>query len=251
MIKFAVPRSFSRHSAGPQAGGAAILLALIILVVMSLAAFGVARNALRDLSIVGTVTQGTKAEEAADAGLDWFIIWSHPDTALSATSASGNKALVAKLQDIKSATWGDPDIPNTTRDLNVADPYFSTRTWDQAFRLTSTEADNATSDMVFDITNYDGKTSVKQDQANYGNRVGQKFNLTVRFLGFDQPKVTGGGGNYSGGTQSGATSIQNLRWHIISEGQASVDLGGGAYQRYSQRREMIGIQALSQTTTAP
>ena len=247
MNKLAVPHSVSKYPVGPQAGGAAILLALIILVVMSLAAFGVARNALRDLAIVGTVTQGTKAEQAADAGLDWFIIWTHPDTAPTATSLTGNKALISKLTDIKSTTWGD--AANATWSINVADPYFSSRLWDQAFRLTSTDTDNQTSDMVFDTTNYDGKTSVRQDQANYGNRVAQKFNLTVRFLGMDQPTLTSGGGNYSGNTQAGSTSTQNLRWQVISEGQASLDLGGGIYQRYSQRREMIGVQALSQTLT--
>ena len=246
MNKLAVPHSVSKHPVGPQAGGAAILLALIILVVMSLAAFGVARNALRDLAIVGTVTQGTKAEQAADAGLDWFIIWTHPDTATTATSITGNRALISKLADAKSLTWGDPAQPNTTRDLNAVDPYFKTRLWDQAFRLTSTDTDNQTSDMVFDTTNYDGKTSVRQDQANYGNRVAQKFNLTVRFLGMDQPTLTSGGGNFSGNTQGGSTSTQNLRWQVISEGQASLDLGG-VYQRYSQRREIIGVQALSQT----
>ncbi len=221
-----------------QRGGATIILAFALLVVMSLVAFSVSRNALRELTLTGTVTQGTKAEQAADAGLDWYIIWSHPDNATAATSTTGNKLLVAGLKDVKATTWGTSG--NATYQANLSDGYFGSRTWDRGFRLVTNETDMATSDMVFDNTG----ALVKQNTAT-GSVVSQKFNVLVRFLGFAPIAMTGGGGQASGGTNPNSLATQDLQWQIVSDGQASVNLGG-SYQRFTNRREMIGLQALSQ-----
>lgn len=210
-----------------QRGGATIVIALLLLVVLSVAAFGVARGAIRDLSQAGTLTQGTKAEEAAEAGLDWFIIWSHPDNAAQATSSEGNKALVNGISAVKAPGWTQTD----TAHFEV---------WDRAFRVVSTP--DQTSDMVF--SRKDGL--VKQTAAK-GNQVTQKFDVTVRFLGFVASSMTAGGGQASGGTTPAALSTQDLLWQVVSEGSANIPTSSTTHLQFRQRRETIGIQSLGQS----
>lgn len=217
--------SFKPHAS--QRGGATIVIALMLLVVLSIAAFGVARGAIRDLSQVGTLTQGTKAEEAAEAGLDWFIIWSHPDNAAQATSNEGNKTLVNGISAVKAPGWTQTDTDHF-------------EAWDRAFRVVSTP--DQTSDMVFSRTG----GLVKQTAAK-GNQVTQKFDLTVRFLGFVASSMTAGAGQASGGTTPASLSTQDLLWQVVSEGSANIPTSNTTYLQFRQRREVIGVQSLGQS----
>lgn len=58
-----------------ERGGITILLALILLSVMTVAAFGLSRNTLREIAITGNESIGRKAFESADSGVDWTITW--------------------------------------------------------------------------------------------------------------------------------------------------------------------------------
>lgn len=200
-------------------GGGTIVLALILLVIMSLAAFGVSRASLRELATSGSVSQGTKAAEASDAGLDWFLVWSDADNASAAASATGNQVLRNRLPELL-----DPGYVQT--DLAHFQP------WDMAFRLASDPTDT-TSDMVFDITG----AAVRQN-ASGGNEVIQKFDLTVRYLGQH-------GSDPTEGTDPSLAGRTLKRFQIVSEGSTNVALGGGLFQQFRQRREMTGFRPTS------
>ncbi|HET6329535.1 MAG TPA: pilus assembly PilX N-terminal domain-containing protein [Holophagaceae bacterium] len=238
-------RSFQallQHRASER-GGITIVVALVLIVLMSLAAFSLSRNSIREMATTGNVIQGDKASAAADAGLDWFVVWSHPDNvsvALSNTAAIGNNTLAKAITDIKRTDWytalGKDGLLASTA---------SNRAWDMAALVKSQETQMASNDMVFDNT---ANATVLQSKNNTGNPVVQSFNLQVRFLGFQPVTLTGGGGNAAGGTNQGATGSQDTAWQVVSTGNAAVPIGNGNYLRYQQRREMIGTQALSQST---
>lgn len=224
-----------------ERGGMTILVALVLLVVMSLAAFSLSRNTIRELATTGHVLQGAKASEASDAGLDWFMVWSHPDNMAAAfanTGAIGNLQLAKAMNGLKDPNW----YTVLDNEKLLADP---TRTWDMAALVKSKESQMASSEMVFDNTD---KTFVLQAKNTGGSPVIQRFDLQVRFLGFQPIALTGGGGGASGGTSQSSLSTQDTLWQVISTGYAAIPIGGNDYIRYQQRRELIGSQALSQAT---
>lgn len=234
-----LPASSPRAS---ERGGITIIIALVLIVVMSLAAFSLSRNSIRELTTAGNIIQGDKASAASDAGLDWFVVWSHPDNvslALLNSGAVGNYTLAKAITDIKSPNW----YTSLSNDGLLASTA-SNRTWDMAALVKSQESQMSTNEMVFDDT---ANTTVLQSTNNNGNPVVQSFNLQIRFLGFQPIVLTGGGGNASGGTNQAANGSQDTAWQIVSIGNAAVPLGNGNYLRYQQRREMIGTQALSQS----
>lgn len=227
----------SRYS---EQGGMTILVALVLLVVMSLAAFSLSRNSIRELTTTGHVIQGGKASEASDAGLDWFIVWSHPDNmsaALANSGSIGNYQLAKAINDLKDPNW----YTALANDKLLASTAAS-RNWDMAALVTSNESQSSSNDMVFDNAD---KTSVLQANNSGGNPVIQRFDLQVRFLGFVPIVLTGGGGQAAGGTNQNALSSQDTMWQVISTGYAAIPIGSD-YIRYQQRRELIGTQALAQ-----
>lgn len=226
-----------------EQGGITIVVVLVLLVLMSLAAFSLSRNSIRELAVTGNVLQGNKASEASDAGLDWFVVWSHPDNVNQAygnAGAVGNYTLAKAMTDLKNPNWysalsSDGLLASTS----------SSRTWDMAASITSQESQTASNDMAFDNTN---TATVLQANNNTGDPVIQRFDLQVRYLGFQPTVLTGGGSGASGGTNQAANGSQDTFWQIVSTGNASVPIGNGNYLRYQQRREMVGSQALAQSS---
>lgn len=236
-----VRTALTSSRAKAQRGGMTIVMALVLLAIMSLAAFSLSRNAIRELATTGHLIQGDKASEASDAGLDWFIVWSHPDNmtlAYTSAGAVGNQTLAKAMNDLKSPNWHDA----LSADGLLASTSTS-RNWDMAALVTSQESQTATNDMVFDNTN---AAAVLQATNSGGSPVVQRFDLQVRFLGFQAGTLTGGGGGASGGTSQAALGTQDTLWQVVSTGFAAVPIGGGNYLRYQQRRELIGSQALAQ-----
>lgn len=226
-------RSTSHSKLRHQRGGVAILLAISILAIMSVGAFSLASTSLRELTTTGNVMQGSKAAEAADAGLDWFVVWAHPDNVkatLGNTTAAG--LLADAMTGLRSDTFATYPYKSGISFLGGAT--------DRVARISSSETAMSTSGMVF--ANNDGL--VTQNAAG-GNKIIQRFDLTVRFLGFQPVALTGGGGQAAGGTNPNAAAAQDLLWLASSDGYASVDTGSG-YIRFNQRRDMVGLQALSQ-----
>lgn len=80
----------ARFRQDPQAGAITILVALMLLVLLTIAAFGMSRNALRDIAISGTTRQGAMARNVADSGIEWSIYYldpiNHPGTTASSTN---------------------------------------------------------------------------------------------------------------------------------------------------------------------
>ena len=215
---------------GTQRGGIAILVALVLTLVMGAAALGLARSSIRELGITGTLVQGTKADKAADAGLDWFLTWSHPD------NVAANEAATATAQGILAATL----VGLRTQDF-AAYAYppgvslEASRPWDRAATITSPLPDAATNDMVFDATG----AAVRQSRTA-GNAVVQKFDLVLRYLGAHGGT---GAGNPSGGTDPRAAGTTDLLWQVTSRGSANLPAAGHAF---TQNREILGLQSRSQ-----
>ncbi|MEI6566999.1 MAG: hypothetical protein WCR20_09995 [Verrucomicrobiota bacterium] len=63
------------RAAACQRGGITIIAALVLLVIITVAAMGMSRNALREVIISGTSRQGSMVRNEADAGIEWSIYW--------------------------------------------------------------------------------------------------------------------------------------------------------------------------------
>lgn len=223
-----MPRTFlkPRNTRRSEAGGITTLLALVLVVVMGAAAFGLSRDSLRELAIAGSVSQGAKAENAADSGMDWFITWAHPDNVTAFTGAAGAEgALAQSLLWLKRTDWASYSYGSLGATL-------ASSSWDRAVTL---NADAIAGNMVFDTTG-----AVVQQSAAKGNAIVQKFDLELRFLG---QRSTGGTGDPSGGTDPKAKGTMDLLWQVTSSGRAEVS---GTGVTFVQRREAIGVQSLSQ-----
>ena len=202
-----------------EQGGITILTTLGLLVLLTVMVFSLGKSSLRELTTTGTVWQSAKASEAAEAGLDWFILWSIPNNAASATGYSRD-TLVSAIQALNTGTtWSDPTInPHL---LNPANP------WDRADSITSTPSATG-SDMVF----ANSGTGALQ-----GGSVVQSFDLMFRYLGVPLINtVSSGLGNPSGpGTGTGR---QAVLYQLQSTGKASIPTGSNAYMTYRATREM-------------
>jgi len=211
-----VPRNSER-------GGITILVALVLLAVMSVAAFAFSRNTLRDAITSGYTGQGIKAGEAADAGLDWFMVWGHPNNQPSATTPA---------RTLLTQTMAKMQVERL--------PVYPTRSWDIAKDITSTDA-STTDDMAFDTAG----AKVKQN-SSLGNETRQAFDVFVRFVGeseygaggaTESSEATGGKGQKKG--------TRDLRWQAVSTGRASV---AGGLIVHQSRREIITLQSPRQIT---
>lgn len=83
-----------------QAGGITIIVSLMLLVLITVAAMGMSKNALRELSIAGTSRQGAMARNVADSGIEWSVYWldsTNTNFASAPTTAIGLRNLKVKL----------------------------------------------------------------------------------------------------------------------------------------------------------
>ena len=110
------------HSRKGEQGGIAILIALALLSIMTIAAFAVSADSLREISITGTESTGRKATEAADSGIDWVVAWSNPDAQTIAT-AGAEKSIQSAMSDLISALETQP--PTVSSDPQPNDPFQS------------------------------------------------------------------------------------------------------------------------------
>ena len=210
-----VPALPSRHS---EQGGITILTTLGLLVLLTVLAFSLGKNSLRELTNTGTVWQAAKASEASEAGLDWFILWSNRANTGSATSAS-RETLVAAFNALNTGTtWSNSTI----------NPYLlsSANPWDRAASLTSTPATTG-SDMVF----ANSGTGNLQSGA-----VVQSFDLMFRYLGNPLVNTISSGLGSPAGPGTG-TGRQAVIYQLQSTGKASIPTGG-SFMNYRATREM-------------
>lgn len=184
-----------------QQGGLTIIMALVLVGVMGAATFSLSRNAIRELSMAGTLIQGNKAAAAADAGLDWVIIWGqgavNEASFTSATPSSKETALLKMIKDTIASTTGYP----AATIIGVGD-----------------------ASMTLD---HQGAASTKQD-----------FDIEARFLGTLPAGRTGGGSSdnsgASGGTKVGGATGEYF-WRFLSTGRAT-PTGAATFQ---SQRELV------------
>ena len=72
----------------PQAGAITILVVLLLLVLLTISAMGLSRNALRAQVASATIRQGMEVRDVADAGLEWGVFWLD-DANIAASSVAG------------------------------------------------------------------------------------------------------------------------------------------------------------------
>lgn len=167
-----------------QEGGLTIIMALVLVAVMGAATFSLSRNAIRELSMAGTVIQGEKAGASADAGLDWVIIWGQGGVSQAAfngaTPGTAQKNLLDGIKSILSSSTGYSPL----------------------------------------ILNGSGQTAMSLNQTN----TTQDFDIEVRFLGNLPPSRTGGGSSDNSGASGGtkvSSSSGDYFWRVLSTGRAT------------------------------
>jgi len=90
---------------GPQAGAITILVVLALLVLFTVTAFGLSRNAIRQSILTGTLRQGTETRNVADSGIGWAVFWLDRGNLPGAT-APGALAFQAQVVNL----LGRPDL---------------------------------------------------------------------------------------------------------------------------------------------
>lgn len=204
-----------RPSRPNEHGGMVILVALMLLVLLSVAALGLSRTVLREIGISGSVSQAGRADAAADAGLDWFMAWENDAQQGNATPAAAAKAK-ALTDSIETVYKSGLLLPTGSSGLK----------W---------EAVVGTPDgMVLQGANTDGSMT-------------QSFNLRLVCLGKDDGAQAGGGetnrGNPSGGTNVRTNVEQLYAWEAVSTGQAL--LPGDSWRFQSVRAAKVVIRPKS------
>ncbi len=122
-----LPRPSTHHS---QEGGITILVALMLLVLLTVAALGMSRNSLRQIVIASTVRQGAEVMNTADAGLEWTMFWMYPPNAnLGSPSASANPliTILRKLQTDETLRGKAQYYPVTGSEMSYTNANGATR----------------------------------------------------------------------------------------------------------------------------
>jgi hypothetical protein len=97
-----------RHS---QAGGITIIVALMLLVLLTVAAMAMSRNSLREIVTSGFTRQGAMARNVADSGVEWSIHWID----LANSQAATGTAL--KLNTLRTALLKDDTLAGRAKDI--------------------------------------------------------------------------------------------------------------------------------------
>lgn len=87
-------------------GGTTILVALFLLVLMTVAAFAMSKNSLREVIITGTSRQAADVRNVADTGLEWSMYWMADDLTGTRTLPASGSATEA-LRALKSSLGPD------------------------------------------------------------------------------------------------------------------------------------------------
>jgi hypothetical protein len=199
-----VPSTFRRQ----QQGGLTIVMALVLVGVMGAATFSLSRNAIRELSMAGTIIQGNKAAAAADAGLDWAITWGQGTVDYAGFLAAGG-----------STTSQQTFLTGLQSTIN-SNYLITTMAGSSVPSMTLNQGGTATTD--------------------------QNFDLEIRFLGPLRTSAYGSstGSGASGGTAASGNaasgSVVGYVWRVQATGHAT-PTGG---QLYQAQRELVISRAI-------
>jgi Tfp pilus assembly protein PilX len=89
----------SRDLRPSEAGGITIVVALMLLVLLTIAAVAMSRNSLRDIVTSGFTRQGAMARNVADSGIEWGIYWIDLENSATAGATAPTALLLARLAD--------------------------------------------------------------------------------------------------------------------------------------------------------
>lgn len=98
-----------RHS---QAGGITIIVALMLLVLLTVAAVAMSRNSLREIVTSGFSRQGAMARNVADSGIEWSIHWIDLENGKMASGAA------QQLTQLKAGLLADDTLSGRAKDIN-------------------------------------------------------------------------------------------------------------------------------------
>jgi Tfp pilus assembly protein PilX len=105
-----------KHLSNPQAGGITILVVFLLLVLLTVAAIGMSKNAFREIVISGTARQGSMARNVADSGVEWSIYWMDLNNSASAAGMAQN------LATLKVSLLADPTKAGQPWDIAASSP---------------------------------------------------------------------------------------------------------------------------------
>ena len=101
----------------PQTGGITILVALMMLVLLTLAAIGMSRNSFREIVNSGFSRQGAMSRQLADSGLEWSMYWISLANAPNATGAA------ASLNTEMNTLLLNPSLAGVAKDIFTGNNY--------------------------------------------------------------------------------------------------------------------------------
>ena len=94
-----------------EAGGITIVVALMLLVLLTIAAVAMSRNSLREIVTSGFTRQGALVRNTADAGIEWAIYWIFADNG----AASAANAL--NFTNLQTTLLKDSTLAGVPRDI--------------------------------------------------------------------------------------------------------------------------------------
>ena len=118
-----------RDLAEPQAGAITIIVALMLLVLLTVASMAMSRNSLREIVTSGFSRQGAMARNVADSGIEWSIHW------IDLANSNVATGTAAKLGAEKSALLLDDTLAGVAKDIITGANYSSGGTLQTALTL--------------------------------------------------------------------------------------------------------------------
>jgi len=107
---------FQRFRNSGQRGGITIMVALMLLVLLTIAALGMSKNSFREIVTSGFSRQGAMARNTADSGIEWSIHWIDLENGKLAADTA------LKLNSLKQALLEDDTLAGVAKDITSADP---------------------------------------------------------------------------------------------------------------------------------
>jgi len=83
-----------------QEGAITIIVVLMLLVLLMVAAFGMSRDALRELKITSSSRQGAEVFNEADTGLNWSVFWMDDRKQKLGSVSVGAQALATTMNNL-------------------------------------------------------------------------------------------------------------------------------------------------------
>ena len=107
----------SRSRTHGESGAITILVALMLLVLLTIAAVGMSKNSFREVVISGTTRQGAMVRNAADAGIEWTLYWMDSANAGSVTNTGVN------LRTLQATLLASDSLSGQPYDVVTQAPY--------------------------------------------------------------------------------------------------------------------------------